>query len=46
MHTRAQEALALLVVGIERHIAAMQSLVEQVKTRLTSITPTGRIIEQ
>lgn len=41
-HLREREVIALLVVGLERQLAAMSSLVEQTKTRLAGITPSGR----
>lgn len=41
-YLREREALALLVVGVERHVDALGVLVEQAKTRIAGITPSGR----
>lgn len=45
-YVRAQEAMAYLVVGLERHIAGLTQLVEQAKTRIIGIGPTGRLIDE
>jgi hypothetical protein len=41
-YVRERESMALMVVGIERHCGALLTIVEQVKTRLAGVSPSGR----
>lgn len=41
-YLRERETLALMVVTMERHLEALQLVVEQMKSRIAGITPTGR----